>query len=352
MKRIWLWILLVAVLAGGFSSTAGAQSDDELVVVLVEADPFVVREGDVPGGFLYEVWEHVASRVGWGYDVVWVESLDEVADLIGERGVDVAIAPLSSTREREETFDFASPVVASGPVSGVHSRAETPLSLVSALLSVDILKLLGWSAVGLLVLGHMMWLVESRQSESDFAPGYVRGVWDGVWWGMVTVTTVGYGDKSPRTGGGRFVAILAMIGSLFLVGAFVSEVTTALQSQRAAAVVGGIDELRDQPVGVVEESSYQAFLEDRGVTTVGYPSQVDAFAAAAAGDVDVVVADRYSMDALGSDYGVRGTDVLLYDEFISFAVPEGSPLISDINGALSDLHQQGVIRDVVERWTP
>jgi ABC-type amino acid transport substrate-binding protein len=66
----------------------------------------------------------------------------------------------------------------------------------------------------------------------------------------------------------------------------------------------------------------------------------------------VVVADRYSMDALGSDYGVRGTDVLLYDEFISFAVPEGSPLISDINGALSDLHQQGVIRDVVERWTP
>lgn len=350
---VWCFLLAVAVLASGVArgGVARAQTADELVVAVLEVEPFVVREGDVPGGFLFEVWEHVAVDLGWEYEVVWVESLADVGDLLRDRGVDVAIAPLASTSEREENFDFTSGVVASGPLFGVHERTETPVSVLSALFSVDILRLLGWSAVILLVLGHMMWLVERKNPRSDFAQGYLPGVWDGVWWAMVTVTTVGYGDRSPRTGPGRLVAILAMLGSLFLVGAFVSEVTTALQAQRAAAVVADTRDLEGEPVGVVEESSYQAFLDERGVTTVGYPSQPDVFAAAAAGEIDVVVADQYELEALGGDFGVRSTGELLYDEFIAFAVREDSPLRSDINGALSDLHRRGVIREIVGRWT-
>lgn len=349
----WSFLLAAAVLLGGLArdGVARAQSDDQLTVAVLEAEPFVIREGDVPGGFLFEVWQHVAVDLDWAYEVIWVESLTDVGDLIRVRGVDVAIAPLASTSEREENFDFTSGIVASGPVFGVHERTETPVSILSALFSVDILRLLGWSAVLLLVLGHLMWLVERNNPQSDFASGYLRGVWDGVWWAMVTVTTVGYGDTSPRSGPGRLVAILAMLGSLFLVGAFVSEVTTALQAQRAAAVVADTRDLEGEPVGVVEESSYQAFLDDRGVTTVGFPSQSDVFAAAAAGEVDVVVADQYELEALGGDFGVQSTGELLYDEFIAFAVQEDSPLRSDINGALSDLHRRGVIREIVARWT-
>ncbi len=35
--------------------------------------------------------------------------------------------------------------------------------------------------------------------------------WDGVWWALTTVTTVGYGDVAPETDGGRVIAVAVML---------------------------------------------------------------------------------------------------------------------------------------------
>ncbi len=40
--------------------------------------------------------------------------------------------------------------------------------------------------------------------------GQNLSTWDGVWWAIVTVTTVGYGDTFPRTDAGRAIAIVVM----------------------------------------------------------------------------------------------------------------------------------------------
>lgn len=39
----------------------------------------------------------------------------------------------------------------------------------------------------------------------------VEGIDDALWWALVTVTTVGYGDISPATGAGRAVAAVVMV---------------------------------------------------------------------------------------------------------------------------------------------
>src|SRR4051794_6235258 len=56
--------------------------------------------------------------------------------------------------------------------------------------------------------------------------GDFKTFWDGVWWAIVTVTTVGYGDVYPRTVAGRIVAI-----TLMLVGVgFVAVLTATIAS--------------------------------------------------------------------------------------------------------------------------
>lgn len=44
------------------------------------------------------------------------------------------------------------------------------------------------------------------------------GFFDAVWWSVVTMTTVGYGDISPESPGGRMVAILVMLCGIGLLG--------------------------------------------------------------------------------------------------------------------------------------
>jgi voltage-gated potassium channel len=52
------------------------------------------------------------------------------------------------------------------------------------------------------------------------ADGNIKTAGDALWWAIVTVTTVGYGDKYPVTSEGRVVAAILMAAGVGLFGAF------------------------------------------------------------------------------------------------------------------------------------
>ena len=68
-------------------------------------------------------------------------------------------------------------------------------------------------AGGVLVCGSLVAYYAERPVNPEFAT-----VGDALWWGIVTLTTVGYGDIVPKTPTGRFAAVTIMITGIAVLG--------------------------------------------------------------------------------------------------------------------------------------
>jgi voltage-gated potassium channel len=71
--------------------------------------------------------------------------------------------------------------------------------------------------------------------EQHAAGSTIHNFGDALWWAVVTVTTVGYGDKYPVSAGGRGVAVVLMLTGIGLVGVLSATVASYFVEQRAEA---------------------------------------------------------------------------------------------------------------------
>ena len=71
------------------------------------------------------------------------------------------------------------------------------------------------------------------------AEGRQVSTWDGVWWALTTMTTVGYGDLYPHTTLGRVDAIVLMLVGI----GFVAVLTAALAQRFLATEIDEVTEL-------------------------------------------------------------------------------------------------------------
>ena len=91
-------------------------------------------------------------------------------------------------------------------------------------------------------------------------PDNFANVWEGLWWAIQTVTTVGYGDVVPTTVAGRIVAALVMIIGIGFItvttAAIASAFVEAARQRRAVsddAVEGEIRSLRAEIATLTRE---------------------------------------------------------------------------------------------------
>ena len=127
---------------------------------------------------------------------------------------------------------------------GRYSLAVRTLHNVLRAKAADLLSLLFLLLVLLVVSSTLMYFLEHEAQPQTFS-----SIPATMWWGIITLTTIGYGDMTPATGTGRLLGgVIAIAGiAMFalpaglLGAAFVEELGKAQQARRSHATRGTED---------------------------------------------------------------------------------------------------------------
>ena len=350
-------VIIIVTLAHFGTAIAGpeAQSEDEALIVAIKSiPPFVIIEDERITGFSIDVWEEIAQQMEIPFEYVVVDTVEDQLQMITDGEADLAIAAITINSEREDMMDFSYPYYSSGlqimTRSGVGQLAWNFLSVI---LSPEALQIVFAFVFIMFIIGNLVWLLERKKNSEEFPQGYLKGVWEGIWWSIVTVTTVGYGDKAPRSTLGRLLGMFTILFGLFLIANFTAAITTQLTLEGIRSSINSVDDLPGKRVVTVADSTASQYLTDNFIRHNTTETIEDAVEQLINDGADAIVFDapilRYLAitEAKGE---VQVVSSVLQPEYYGVPLPLGSPYRKIINKAILDAVQNGTLDEVRQKW--
>ncbi len=209
-----------------------------IVAALFTIPLVLIQESD-----LSQPWPTIGAVLNWG---TWLVFASEVVVML-------CIVPRKRTWLSSHMLDLAVTILTPpfAPAAWQAGRVYRVLRLlrllrifsVRRLLSLDGLKMAAVAAVTTVTLGGIVVAsIESTAKEPWTA-------WDGIWWAVTTVTTVGYGGLEPHTDSGRIIASVIMlvgIGFVALLTAFIADRFIAGQEAKEDRILAELREIREK----------------------------------------------------------------------------------------------------------
>lgn len=332
---------------------AATAAPEKLKVAVRVSPPFVTQDGDRRfQGLTIALWEDIARTNNYEFDYYPV-GLDELINGVASERYDVGLGAVSVTADRERQIDFTLPFYNAGLGIAVPEAEEaTWWTLTKRFFSFEFFTVL-LALIGILLLaGFFVWLAERRQNPDEFHARSVRGIGAGFWWAAVTMTTVGYGDKSPRTAAGRVVGLIWMFTSVIIISSFTASITSALTVNKLSTRVQGKDDLAQVRVASVPNSYSSYWLDRENMGYQNYPTLVEALQAINDGKVDAVVYDapllKYQLRK-----GFAGLSVLpesFAPQDYAIVLPPADTRREEINRALLSYVRSAEWREAVNQY--
>ncbi len=355
------WIETADPGAVGLDDTGSEQTAADGSVLTVAArplPPYVIYENRAYSGFEVELVRFLAARLGMTVDIYGVDTVAKQLDDVTRGAARLALGGVAITGSRAELVDFSLPVLDTGltilaPTRAARTFGDRILGFFRAISSSDLPWLLIVFGVAVLVAAHLIWLLERRHNP-DFATPYLRGIWDSFYWSVVTMSTVGYGDKVARGIRGRVVALIWIALGTLVFASFTASIASSLAVSELRSGISGPTDLPGKRVATVARSAGESYLSTIGVGPVLVDEIDEAYDLLALGEVDAVVFDAPVLRFHASRQG-RGqvSTVGPLFEKVRYGLVIGEDedeLREQIDLALLELIESGVYERLHERW--
>jgi polar amino acid transport system substrate-binding protein len=312
--------------------------DQPLKVGIKSSPPFVFKDekGEWVGISIF-LWEQLAEKLKWEYEYIEKESLSPLIKSLENAEVDLSINPLTVTSNRIEKIDFTQPFFIANSVIATEVKTEDKVwNLLGSIFSVEFIQAVLLLLMVVFLGGFFVWWFEHKKNP-QFPKGW-PGLWAGVWWSAATMTTVGYGDKAPKTIAGQIVGFIWMFAAILMISGFMAGIASALTVEQLDDDWTDINQLREVKVGSVEGSASKIFLTNHFIKSKDYKSSALGLKALANKEIEAFVYDepilRHEIERDSLSSKLRVLPFRFNTQYYSFGLPKGSPLIDKINPVL------------------
>jgi polar amino acid transport system substrate-binding protein len=287
-------------------------------------------------GLAVDLWRGIAHDNGIDFRFQETSLPDMVAGVADGRYA-ASVGALTVTPGRELKIDFTHPYYTTGFGIVVGKAPPGWLVLLRNFFTWGFLQAVLALAALLFVVGLLFWLAERRGNDEQFGGSARHGIGAGFWFAAVTMTTVGYGDKAPRTALGRVIATIWMFAAILIISTFTGMIASSLTESRLGSAIKNADDLQSAKVGSIEGSAAQDWLDRTGVGFKRYPTITAGLDAVASGQIDAFVYDRPLLRyLLHEEYNDRLKLVpgSFGREDYAFGLPQNSPMREKLNESL------------------
>jgi ABC-type amino acid transport substrate-binding protein len=207
----------------------------------------------------------------------------------------------------------------------------------------------------IVIAGHVIWLVErsTKRITTTFNQKYFPGVFEGMYWALITASTIGYGDKVPHRWIGRILAAVIIIVVLPLFGFFIAELSSDLTMANLKSNINGPQDLIGRRVAVVEGTTSHNFMKKERSYLEVYDKVELAFQALLRGEVEAVVYDAPNLLYYAKNEGkgkVRVVGKIFDPQDYGLALAQGSSLREKVNRAILALAEAGELASIRVKW--
>lgn len=333
------------------------QGESSLVVGVYSKPPYIIKgQNDTWDGISVRLWRAVADDLDLTYRFVEVTA-DTSQNSILQGRADILLLG-DVTAEADVLVDF-SHIYHIGQIGIASSQTIDLSSIAKSFFSKRFWYIAGVLSFLLLVVGVIIYLMERRRNEEQFGGdgSVVNGVGSGFWWAGVTMTTIGYGDKAPKTFFGRAIALIWMLVAMAITAVLTASLVSTVMGSSDNSRTSVPNDLRSMKVAAVEGSAAIDYLEKERVSYRTFDEDAEAVEAVNKGDLDVVIhnvpALKYVINN-NPDLSLKIQPVQIDPHYYAFAFASDSPLREPLNQALlrvikSPLWQQELGRFIPEQ---
>lgn len=350
-----IFLFGLALQGGALAADAPYVPPAKLKVGVFSRPPFAMKDDQGKWtGIAVTLWERISQDLNLPYEYVETP-LDQVFPELSKGQLDLALGEVGVSADRERMADFTQPFLETNVAVAIPKRLIQTRwgDIWSGLVRNGLFPVLLIMFSTLLIFSIILWVIERHVHQGHFGGHPIRGFGSALWFSAVTMTTVGYGDKTPQTGLGRFLAFIWMFLGILLISAFTGSVASSLTVSNINNDINHIRDLSRYRNGVATGSLADQLLSKTGLNPKKYASTEDGLKALAAGEITAFASDEVTLRYLVQHDNLDTLHIsILPRTHLRFAMATRPdyPGLQDMNVPIIELSNSSEWEDGLNYW--